>query len=201
MTVEGSITKWVADVRDGGSTAAAGLWNRYYRRLVGLARVKLRDSPRRVVDEEDVVLAAFNSFFRAAEDGRFPQLDDRDDLWQILVMLTARKALDQIKYQTREKRGGGMVRGESVFMQRYSEEEQAGIDQVVGSEPTPEFASQVAEQCAELLEQLDDSTLQEVALAKMEGYRNDEIAERLGVRTRTVERKLRIIREIWSTAD
>lgn len=199
MNEHGSITQWIESIRDGGSLAPVELWNRYYHRLVGLARRKLKDAPRRVADEEDVALEAFHSFCRGAEAGRFPKLDDRDDLWQVLVMLTARKAANQLKHDFRQKRGGGQVRGESVFIQVGSEQERAAIDQVVGSEPTPEFAADVAEQCQELLCQLDDETLQTVAVAKMEGYTNDEIAEQLGVKTRTVERKLRIIREIWSS--
>ncbi len=106
--------------------------------------------------------------------------------------------LDQLKHQFRQKRGGGQVRGDSVFIENLSGEERAAIDQVVGSEPTPEFAAQLTEECERLLSQLDDETLRTVAVAKMEGYSNDEIAERLGVKTRTVERKLNLIREIWS---
>jgi DNA-directed RNA polymerase specialized sigma24 family protein len=198
MSDQGSITQWISDLRAGRSSAAAGLWQRYYHRLVGLAGKKLRDAPRRVADEEDVVLQAFHSFCRGAEDGRFPRLEDRDDLWQILVMLTARKAADQLKQQFRAKRGGGQVRGDSVFIDRFDNEERAGIDQVVGSEPTPEFALRVADECRRLLQKLGDDTLCAVAVAKMEGYSNDEIAQRLGVQTRTIERKLRLIRELWS---
>jgi DNA-directed RNA polymerase specialized sigma24 family protein len=195
---QGSITQWIGDLRGGQSQAAEKLWQRYFLRLVGLARKKLRDTPRRVADEEDVVLGAFHSFCAGAAEGRFPRLDDRHDLWQILVVLTARKAADQLKHAFRQKRGGGQVRGDSVFIERLSGEERWAIDQVVGSEPTPEFAAQLSEECERLLTDLDDETLRTVAVAKMEGYSNDEIAQRLGVKTRTVERKLNLIREIWS---
>lgn len=202
MEDHGSITQWIADVRQGDSLAAVQLWNQYYARLVGLARKKLRDAPRRVADEEDVVLSAFDSFCQGAEKGRFPKLDDRDDLWQVLVMLTARKAINQLKHDLRQKRGGGAVRGESVFLGADMDpDERRGIDQIVGREPSPEFAGQVAEHCNQLIEDLNDETLQKVALAKMEGYTNDEIAQQLGVKTRTVERKLRLIRELWTNVE
>ena len=55
-------------------------------------------------DEEDVALSAFDSFFRSAEQGRFPRLSDRDDLWQILVLVTTRKAVDLRTYEGRDKR-------------------------------------------------------------------------------------------------
>lgn len=199
MTAEGSITQWLDQIKDGEDAAVQRIWERYYRRLVGMARKKLQDTPRRVSDEEDVVVDAFASFCRGAEAGRFPKLNDREDLWQVLVMITARKAINQIKHDFRQKRGGGQVRGESVFLGGMSDEDRAGIDQIVGQEPTPEFAAQVSGQCEELLQQLGDQTLVSIALAKLEGYSNDEIAAQLDVRTRTIERKLRTIREIWAT--
>lgn len=201
MDTHGSITQWLELVRQGDSQAVQEIWNRYYQRLIGLARTKLKGSPRRVADEDDVVTVAFDSFLRGAAAGRFPRLDDRDDLWQVLVMLTARKAVNQVKHEQRQKRGGGHVRGESALKNEDASDSLAGIDQVVGSEPTPEFAADVTEQVEDLLARLDDETLQGVAIAKMEGYTNDEIAERIGVKTRTIERKLRIIREIWSESE
>src|SRR5262249_44003183 len=80
----------------------------YFRRLVGLARKKLRAAPRRAADEEDVALSAFDSFCRGAEQDRFPQLHDRLDLWQLLVLLTARKAVDLAQPERRQNRGGAV---------------------------------------------------------------------------------------------
>ena len=194
MTDQNSISCWIEDIRAGNSLAAVNLWNEYYTRLVALARKKLGGMPRRVADEEDIVVDAFNSFCRGAEQGRFPQLGDRDDLWQVLMMLTARKAGNQIKHDLRDKRGGGNVRGESIFIGGH-EFDRIGLDQVAGSAPSPEFADQVVQQCSEMLDQLDDEVLRKIALAKMEGYTNDEIAEMVGVKTRTIERKLNLIRE------
>ena len=37
---------------------------------------------------EDVVVDAFDSLCRGVQAGRFPNLDDRDDLWQVLMLLT-----------------------------------------------------------------------------------------------------------------
>ncbi len=51
-----SVSQWIDGLKAGDAAAAAKLWRRYYRRLVGLARKKLGDRPRRVADEEDVVL-------------------------------------------------------------------------------------------------------------------------------------------------
>jgi len=75
----------------------------------------------------------------------------------------------------------------------------AAIDHVVGDEPTPEFAAQVAEEYDRLLAALGDDTLRRVAVWKMEGLTTDEIAGRLDCSQRTVARKLEAIRVIWGS--
>src|SRR5262245_17412849 len=109
MPPDESVTHWLNRLQAGDSAAAQKLWERYYQRLVSLARGKLQGTPRRAADEEDVVLSAFNSFFRGAAHGRFPRLDDRDNLWRLLVVITARKALNLARLERRRKRGGGAV--------------------------------------------------------------------------------------------
>jgi DNA-directed RNA polymerase specialized sigma24 family protein len=199
MSSDGSVSHWLGRLQAGDHAAAQQLWQRYFRRLVGLARHKLRDAPRRVADEEDVALSAFDSFCRGAEQGRFPQLSDRDDLWRLLFALTARKACDQVRDQRRHKRGGGAVRGESALLgPAGSAGEEAGLEQVLGREPTPEFAAQVAEECQRLLDRLGDDELRAVALAKMEGDTTAQIAAKFGRSPRSVERKLQLIRSLWA---
>ena len=198
MSSGGSVTRWVAALKAGDTAAAQPLWERYHRRLVGLARQKLASSRRRAADEEDVVQSAFHSFFRGVARGRFPQLNDRDNLWRLLVVITARKALDQLAYEHSKRRGGGTVAGESRISSREPEVDEAAIEQVVGAEPTPEFAAQVAEEYGRLLDLLGDDTLRRVAVWKMEGFTNDEIAARLDCSRRTVARKLETIRILWS---
>jgi DNA-directed RNA polymerase specialized sigma24 family protein len=67
----------------------------------------------------------------------------------------------------------------------------------VGNEPTPEFAAQVAEECQRLLDMLPDDELCSIAVWKMEGHTNEEIAGLLGCAVPTVERRLRLIRKCW----
>jgi DNA-directed RNA polymerase specialized sigma24 family protein len=198
MSSSGSVTYWIRELQAGNHLAAQKLWEGYFHRLVKLARTKLKNRPRGVADEEDVALSAFDSFFRGAEQGRFPQLSDRDDLWQLLVMITGRKVADLVQQECRKKRGGGKLRGDSVFGNpQDSSDHEAGFAQVIGSEPTPEFAAQVADECRHLFALLDDAELRAIALWKMEGYTNAEIAEKLGYVTITIERRLRLIRSLW----
>lgn len=195
MSEPKSVTLWLNDLKAGNVDAADRLWQRYYESLVRLAARKLRHGSRRVADEEDVVVTAFASFFRGVAEGRFPRLDDRDDLWQVLVMITARKAANLIKHNQRLKRGADQVRGDSVWNGGF--ESRAAFECVIDNQPTPEFAHEVGEELERLLGALPDEVLKRVALAKMEGFTNDEIAGQLGVKTRTVERKLNLIRACW----
>src|SRR5688572_2016982 len=93
----------------GDADVAQRLWQRYFQRLVDLARKKLQGNRPRSADEEDIALSAFHRFCRAAEQRRFPDLSDRKDLWNILVVLTARKAWALIKHEGRPKPGGNVV--------------------------------------------------------------------------------------------
>ena len=184
MSSGDSVSQWLAQLKDGDASAAQKLWERYFRRLVGLARLKLQGSPRRTADEEDVALSAFASFCQGVEEGRFAQLVDRDNLWRLLVVLTARKARQQLRGEHRKKRGGTVS-------------EDVVLEEIVSREPTPEFAAEVADECRRLLALLADADLEKVAVAKMEGFSNGEIAHRLGCAPRSVGRKLQVIRTLW----
>lgn len=184
-------TTWFERLAAGDSRAAQRVWQDYYARLIALAGRKLGGSARRVADEEDVVLVAFNSFLKGLKAGRFPKLADRHDLWQVLVMLTARKAVDQREYENRQKRGGGK-RGDAGHGS-----EPALLSEAIGTEPTPAFAAEVAEELEFLLAALSDSTLIRIAVGKLEGYTNLELARQIGCGVRTIERKLNLIRAVW----
>lgn len=191
------ISVWIEDLRTGDEDAAQKLWEYYFDSISRLAKRKLGFVPRRAFDEEDVAINVFNSLFIGVSEGRFPELTHRDGLWRLLVVMTARKVINQIHHERRQKRGGGGVRGESIMI---SSEDSANIAfaQVMGDEPTPEFAAMLVEETNQRLQRLGDESLREIARWKMEGYSNDEIAEKMECTTRTVERKLQQIREIWS---
>lgn len=201
MTPERSVSDWLARLREGDQEAAREIWQRYFRRLVRLARSKLPRARRRAVDGEDLALSAIASFCHGVKEGRFRGLDDRDDLWPFLVTITARKALRHLDREFRQKRGGGRVLGESGFGPPRSGSGAGGLGEVPGQEPPPDVAAMAAEQCDWLLGKLDDEVLKSMAIAKLEGCSNLEVAERLGLSLRSVERKLRLIRRIWSEAN
>jgi RNA polymerase sigma factor (sigma-70 family) len=186
-TGRGSITTWLDGIKARQDDAAQELWNRYFARLVPLARHHLRGFGRET-DEEDVALSALKSAMLGVQAGRFPDLNDRTGLWPLLVTMTARKAMNEIKRQRTKKRD------------RAAEQPLADMQAIVGDEPSPEFALRLAEAIESLVEALGDDALQLIATRKLEGYDNDEIAAELDVSTRTVVRKLARIRQEWEEA-
>jgi RNA polymerase sigma factor (sigma-70 family) len=192
----GSVTRWVGELKAGDPEATRQLWGRYFAELVRLARARLRDAPRAAADEEDAALSAFDSLCRGAEQGRFPRLDDRADLWRVLVTITARKAADLVRSERRLKRGGGHVRAEADLAAAALEA--GGLAQAPAHQPSPELAAMVADECRRLLDVLPDASLRQVAQLRLEGYTDQEIAAELGCGLSTVERRLRTIRAVWT---
>jgi DNA-directed RNA polymerase specialized sigma24 family protein len=195
--VDDEVTQWLSGLARGEERAVEEIWRRYFERLIHLARTKLAQGQRRAADEEDMALSAFHSFCRGAAEGRFPHLADRHDLWRLLVTITARKVSHHVRRSMQQKRGSGAIRGESVFADPAESDQGRGIGNVLGTEPTPEFAASAAEQCERLLSLLPDEEYRTIALWKLEGYTNDEIAAKIPCAPRTVERKLGKIREFW----
>jgi DNA-directed RNA polymerase specialized sigma24 family protein len=195
-----SVTNWVDVVKSGGDIddAARKLWERYCDSLVRLARVRLGNMPRGPADEEDVALSVFQSFVQGASDGKFPQLGDRDDLWRLLATITARKASNLRRELGCRKRGGRRAdTGAYLSADRHRDGEDAFAG-VAGDELTPEFAAMMFDEYRRLFDRLDDESLRVVALLKLEGHSNEEIARSLDCGLRTLERKLDTIRTLWS---
>ncbi|HWE36490.1 MAG TPA: ECF-type sigma factor [Isosphaeraceae bacterium] len=189
-----SVTCLLDGLKAGDGDDIRRLWDRYFERLVHLAGARLPRNTRRVADEEDVALSAFRSFCERVGRGQFPRLADRNDLWRVLATITTRKAADALRHQWRQKRGGGRTLGESAL---GDVDDATAMDRLVGREPTPEEVVRFADDCDRLLARLDDPSLRSIALLRLEGHTSDEIAAALNRSTRTVDRKLALIRAIW----
>jgi DNA-directed RNA polymerase specialized sigma24 family protein len=189
MTSDASITNWIEGVKSGDSAACTALWTHCFPELVRHARHHLRHSPNRVADEEDVALSALDSVMRGIQEGRFDELAGSNELMQLLLWITSRKAADVIRRETTQKRGEGRVRGDSALTEPLAGDH---CDPV-----PPDLALSVAEEIQRLLDLLEDDDLQTIALARVDGWTNAEIAGQRQCSVRTIERRLRLIRKIW----
>jgi DNA-directed RNA polymerase specialized sigma24 family protein len=198
MATSHSVTLWLEQLKEGDRQAVGPLWERYFSRLVRLARTWFPGTPAAAASAEDAALDAFASFCRRAEEDGFARLSDRDDLWQILVALAFRKRCNQIKHEGRKRRqpAGGRVYAASALGKDDGEAVALVVD-LLGREPEPAVVVGAAEECRRLLVGLGDEQLRQVALWKVEGFSNEEIAAKLGRAVPTVERKLSRIRRLW----
>lgn len=195
----GDVSLWVAAIQRGEREAVEKLWEYCFPSLLRYSRSKLPAHLRRVLDEEDVAISAFKSFCFRAADGTLGEIEGRDELWKLLFCITGRKAQGYVRYQTREKRGGGLVGGESTFINGTDQEHQPGIDHVADPAATPAMLAEFQNDCEHLFDMLDDEMLQTIAILRLEGYSVDEIAQRVGCAKRSVERRLNLIRSIWQS--
>jgi DNA-directed RNA polymerase specialized sigma24 family protein len=197
----GSVTRWLGGLKAGNEQALEPLWNRYYATLVERARAKLGAlrSATAVNDEEDLALSAFQALYDGVRAGRFPRLEDCDDLWRLLVHLTACKAIDRHRGENRQKRGEGRVLNERDMIARGTADADGAnpLDRIIGSEPSPDFAAMVAEEYMRGLDALGDQKLREIAELKLACFSNEEIRQRVGCSLRTVTLKLELIRKKW----
>ena len=187
-----SVTLLLDQLKQRDPDAARKIWRRYFERLIPLARAKLPSTSRHQ-DEEDILVSVFDRFFRAVEEERFQKLDDREDLWSVLVLLTDRKVADEYRNANAQKRGSGKVKNVSSLTQLDA----SCVREIAEMNPSPEYLVSFNETLARALQRLDSGSTREVAILRMEGYQNREIAVKLGIGISSVERKLRVIREVW----
>ncbi len=188
-------------MHDGDERAVQKLWEHYYPQLVVHARGRLAPGARRDADEEDHVQEAFQSFFSAIRAGRYRDLENRENLWGLLVEITLNKVHDHRKRQGRAKRGGGRVRGESAFLGGDAADtmggERRGIELVADAVPISEFAEFLDDECRELIDRLGDPRLVQIASLWLRGRSQKQIAGQLGCSDATVARKQDLIRKKW----
>ncbi len=188
-----SITQWLRRLESGDEQVAGLLWDAYFERLVWMVQQRTQYKPSRVDDAEDVALSAFASFCNGVKKQQFTGLANREGLWRMLVSIAIHKLIHRHRDQNRLKRGGGYVQ----ITQDDSAEDACEIThQILSREPSPEVIVLVAEQYDRWMNALDSEELRKISQWKLEGYTNEEIADKYGVTTRTVERKLQLIRKI-----
>ena len=179
MDPHGSITRVFPDLRSDDpvvrNAAARLIWDRYFRDLLTLARKNLDKRLHRRTDEEDVALSMFKSFCLRQQRGEF-DLAGRDQLWKLLVTITLRKARNAAKAHRREKRDIARER----TLTGDDEDGSAGwvLEQMEAADPSPLEAVVLNEALERRLQALADPELRDIALRRLEGYTNAEIAAR-----------------------
>lgn len=184
----GSIDELFVRLRSGEAQAAQALWDEYSVALVSLAKQRIGNFPLGMTDEEDVALSVFGSICRGAAEGRFADVTTRDELWWLLLRITKQKVANHIRREMAAKRRGN----------RHLDFTNNEVDNVACRAPGPEFLIVLEEEYSRLMRFLRDDCLRTIVVLRIEGYSVVEIAERLSVGKRTIERKLQLIRAKWA---
>ena len=195
--VDGSVTRWIRALKDGDTDVISEIWRRYFGRLVHLARAGFGFSPRRAIDEEDVALGVLETLCRNAANGRFPEMCDRDDLWQLLISITRQKVSSERRFERALKRGNGLVLT-AIDLPILDGQFPANLDDFAGPDATPEVLASLKDSYALVNSRLRDETMRTIARLKLESYSNREIAKRLGLVPRAIDRKVKLIQALWA---
>jgi len=197
MSTTHSVTEILEAFKTGDPASREQICKKYFGDVALAARKHLlrRGSKRRAADEYDVAVSVFDGLFDAIERGKFPRLDDRKDLWRILLHLTAKRSKNLVRYERAQKRGCGKVRGDSVFAVG-DDDTGFGLDKAAHATPTNEEIVDLLDTIVFLFGE-EDSEYHEILRLKLAGFTNDEIAEETGLSVATVERRLRDIRHRW----
>ncbi|MEM7477181.1 MAG: ECF-type sigma factor, partial [Planctomycetota bacterium] len=151
-----NVSHWIDQVKQGDASAANQIWQHYFDRLVRAVRKRLQGQNRAISDEEDIVLSVFDSFYAAAEKGRFPDLSDRDDLWKLLLRMSARKVVDKRRRDLRKRRGG-----ELAIHSLHREGVAESVIEVIGDQPSPDMILMMEESIERFFSHLGVGKLQE----------------------------------------
>ena len=181
--------------QDDDSLAQSALWQRYYDDLAKRVSQRLGKKFCAAADEEDIALSAMDSLFRGMQEGRFPDLNSRKELWNLLLTIAYRKVIKQHRSEKSAKRGGGKVRNEASLLPANFENSAISLD-AIDAPPTEEEIMVVVE---EMTEDLGEPELRRIAIRRLQGFTDKEIASELGVAERTVIRKRQRIKAIWQS--
>ncbi len=183
-----SVSRWIDLTRNGDSNALQKIWERYYRSLTDYAKTQLPDFVRQMRDEEDIAHSTLQSMLIGFREGNYPEIQNRQDLWKILTLIAAREAKKHIRYENQDVRDKKRNQDADCLVDQNGTE---GLD--------PALLAEFTDVCRIVFEALPNDLTRQVASLRLEGYRFNEIADKLKIARRTVERKLNLIRLTWLT--
>lgn len=181
---ESSWLQRVVDGQEGFETLAV---ERFSERLLKLAAAKMSPRLARRLDAEDIVQSVFQSFFRRHQEQRF-DFQSANDVWRLLAAMTYRKTMQAARHHTRQQRD---INREKPDVRVHSSESQTPIS----DSPTGSAVAMMQELLEQLLSKLPE-THHEILLLRLEQHSIEEIAAKVQVSTRTVNRTLALARKV-----
>ncbi len=185
----GSVSGWISKMRQGDSIAINKLVSRYFGKISAFAENKLRRGIRVTDDGEDIAISVLQTITRYTAEGRYPNLQDRDDLWLLMIVIAQHAVVDRQRTV--------MKRVPMYTMTDILETYNCNLDEFLGKEDSEAKAMEIFECWEKLLKSLPDDPSRDVAKLKLEGHSNRQISEILQSAPRTVDRKVNTIAKQW----
>jgi DNA-directed RNA polymerase specialized sigma24 family protein len=196
----------------GETIALEILIDRFHGKMVEMANWYFRrlQMENAAYDGEGAVNLTLAKLFRRAQDGELQSIETGADFWKLFSGVLKSEIRETRDRDAARKRGGpgshergpGRVRGERhapvAAMPRQGFRRSATPLESLDSRQPPlaELVLMMLE-VEEFLQRIDDPTNRKIATMKLDGYTNREIARVLGLKKKTVERKLENIRTTY----
>lgn len=171
--------------RAGDEAAARRLFDSYVDRLVALARRRISQRLASRLDPEDIVQSVFRTFFGRLKKGQFC-IEDQDDLCKLLVRITVHKSLQQVAFHKAAKRDPNQETCQG-------DQSQERLQELLARDPSPEEAVAFVDHLEQFLNRLRPQERQILEM-RLQGYSNDEIAQKLDIYDRKIRRVIERIR-------
>lgn len=198
---QGSVTRWITEMRQGDPDAVRRLVERYFGKLRKLSQERIQRGTPILEDGEDIAIQVLTSVCKKVEQGKYPDLQNRDDLWYLMIFIAHRMVIDRRRSR---KKHSLQTPGEEELSPKEQTLEGAletidnEMDSFIAEDSESDFQLLEIIDCwQEMIRQIKDPVAKEVAKLKLEGHSNREIAEILRIVPRTVERKSQIIEQRW----
>jgi len=181
-TVPGSITRHLQDFRAGDDEAASRLWKRCVRLLLMQAEKLLDGRNLRVADQDDMANVVFTEICQGLHSGQYDRIQDRKNLWRLMWTITRRRAINHRRRYNSPRRIVDAA---------------LPVDSASNCFDPSSDDQQVVDWMFDLQDCLPNPALKEIASLLIAGHSDEFIAGKTAHSLRTVERKVRVIEDLW----
>ncbi|MFM2218807.1 MAG: hypothetical protein RL240_3125 [Planctomycetota bacterium] len=189
----GSVTDWLQGLPAGEPDALLGIWKRFYEKVVRLASKELGNQPDRAIDGEDVAQSVFRRVYAGVMSGSYSDIDNRQDLWRLLIVSTHNRVRSHFRAIHAQKR--------PVFSNGGKDDLHVSMfDELSGPVAKAQFADLVSHLLQKLDQEDPTGELRQIALLKLDEYSAEEIGKIVKRRKSHVLQSIRLIRMLWEVS-
>jgi len=191
---QGSVTRFIYGFRQGDVHAFEQLWERYFKALQSINR----DEKTRGMDlsRDDIVQEVMVKLYKDLPSN--DHISNRHQLWSYLTKVARGKWIDEIRRKNAKKRGEGKVVHEGQMKFSNSEGKEVGLAEMVSDDEIGPAVKALARDNYFCMMSILDADEQKIAEMELEGLTIQEIANKIGISSRSVDRKLKNIRDTWA---